>query len=149
MKSEKEILKETTIEILNTIISFYGDNSCFFKRMINTTENVNRVSDLKMALNDILECAKDMKPEEISFLDKNLSEKGLPTFTQLSNKKYKKLISIISRGRIKNENEFYLVNDFACDVTEGVITAQEREAVNKLIGDFEDQLASSPSEKNS
>ena len=140
MKSEKETLREVTIEILTTMKRFYGDSIIDFERIIEITHKCNKLNEIKMLLNDMTEWVKDMKPEEVVQLDDSLKEKGLPTFTQITNKKYKKLLSIISRGHIKNESEYYLVNDFVCDMTEGLITRNERKSANKLIGEYEEKL---------
>jgi hypothetical protein len=140
MKSEKETLREVTIEILTTMKRFYGDSNVDFEPFIEITRKCNRLNEIKMLLNDITEWGKHMKPEEMAQLDESLKNKRLPSFTQITNNKYKKLLAVISRGHIKNESEYYLVNDFACDVTEGLITENERQSINKLIGEYEEKL---------
>ena len=68
-------------------------------------------------------------------MDSELRSRGLITLAELRRRYSKDYKKIITRGRIKNETEYYLLRNVLDDPTEK--TPEEREMLEKLISDYE------------
>ena len=66
---------------------------------------------LRMAINDTLEMITDLPQAEIDRLDMLLSQEALPTVAFVRARFSKVLRGIMKRGRIRTEDEYYLVRN--------------------------------------
>ena len=90
---------------------------------------------LRMAINDIVEDSFHFDPAKVEKMDSELRSRGLITLAELRRRYSKDYKKIITRGRIKNETEYYLLRNLLDDPTEK--TPEEREMLEKLISDYE------------
>ena len=75
------------------------------------------LTGLKQAVNDILEDVEDLSPEQIVAADTSLRSAGSATFTELVNRRAKLHKSILRRGKIRSDTEFYLVSSLLADTS--------------------------------
>ncbi len=95
-------------------------------------------SGVKMMVNDLLEWGSGLNSEEKDEINKILLDKKLPTFDQMSNKAVKKIRRFIIRGKILNDEEYYLIKNFLDDEDNRKnFNADEIERINSLIRNFE------------
>ena len=83
MKTEKETIREFSVELLNHIQHLNGEPDKIISGMIKSVESCNNLSQLKMVKRDMLEWTQDITGSELEKLDQRLSEKGLPTLTNM------------------------------------------------------------------
>ena len=75
------------------------------------------LTGLKQAINDILEGSEELTPTEIAAADVFLSQAGAITLTEALRRRSRLYKSILKRGKIRNDTEFYLVSAILADTT--------------------------------
>jgi hypothetical protein len=90
----------------------------------------------RQGINDVLEGLRDWKPERIRELDIALRNDGYITITELRRRYASRYKSILKRGLLRNETDYYLVKDILGDV-ESPIAAEEREHLGQMVLAFE------------
>ena len=68
-------------------------------------------SGLSMAIGDVVEFTSGWPPADVARCDSELSESGLPTLTEVQARFSKVIQRVIRRGRIKNDEEFYIIRN--------------------------------------
>jgi hypothetical protein len=95
---------------------------------------------LGMAINDTLEMSWDLRPAEVTALDRDFSERGIITLSELRRRYSRHFRGVLKRGKIRDETEYYLVAgiiaSFTADVTEDELTK-----LSAMVGAYEDQVA--------
>ena len=94
------------------------------------------VTGFRQAVNDVIEMQEDLEPWQIHEIDKRLSEIGLPTLSAMSEKKFRTLLSIIGRGRIRSDSEYYIVNSYISDADQSKISPSEKQRAEQLLFDY-------------
>ena len=89
---------------------------------------------LSLAIGDIIELTSRWSVSEMASIDAELTDAGLPTLSTIRLRFSKAVGSIIRRGRIRNEAEYYLVRN-AADVD-----AERRELLFGLLDTWEASL---------
>jgi len=89
---------------------------------------------LSLAIGDIIELTSRWSVSEMASIDAELTDAGLPTLSTIRLRFSKAVGSIIRRGRIQNEAEYYLVRN-AADVD-----AERRELLFGLLDTWEASL---------
>ncbi len=97
----------------------------------------NSITGFRQAVTDAVEFHEDLKPSQIRELDLLLSEQGLPTLSAMSEKKFRSLLTILGRGQIRSESEYYIVKSYVVDVDSIVISDDNRRLGEQLIVDYE------------
>jgi hypothetical protein len=67
------------------------------------------ISGVRQAANDMLELVADLKPEEIAEIDAELNSLDIPTLTAMLDKTYRKFLSIESRNKVRNEDDWRIL----------------------------------------
>jgi hypothetical protein len=86
---------------------------------------------LKMAINDCVEMASDWQPSKVSQLDDALRLAGIITLSAVRHRYTKNVASILKRGKLRTEVEYYLVAGVLADVSTP-LTHQERLALEAM-----------------
>jgi hypothetical protein len=66
-------------------------------------------SAVLMMCRDLLEATQDYAGEELALYDQALASQGAPTLSAMRVRHWKLVPKILKRGRIKNDDEYYLV----------------------------------------
>ncbi|MCF3648204.1 hypothetical protein [Synoicihabitans lomoniglobus] len=99
-------------------------------------ERRNAVAGMKQGVNDVLTMARHLPTEARTEIDSALAVKDLPSLRKMEAGLKKKHRTILKRGRIKNEEEFYLVAEILSDL-EFDVTDFERTQLEKIALDFD------------
>ena len=94
------------------------------------------ISGMKQAMNDALTMAKDRPAQERQKIDATLAAKGLPSLRKMEAILKKKHQRILARGRIKDDEEFYIVAEILSDV-DFPISGLERNKLGEISRDYE------------
>jgi len=92
---------------------------------------------LRMAINDCIEVTARWPPEKIAAFDAELRANGLLALSTIRRRFSKRLHSILKRGRIRTEVEYYLVRGAIEDPT---MADDEVTAMHDLLTAFETNL---------
>ena len=68
-------------------------------------------SGLGMAIGDVVEFASDWPVSEVTACDRELSQLGLPTLSQVRARFSKLAQRVVRRGQIKSDDEFYALRN--------------------------------------
>jgi hypothetical protein len=90
---------------------------------IRTTRSIRGIRE---AARDMVEMCEDLPADRISMLDARLIHDGLPTLTQMRDRRYRELLTILSRGHINSDVESRLVNGFVVDMEPASSSGQRR-----------------------
>ena len=80
---------------------------------------------LRMALNDCVEQSLGWAPDRVSEIDRDFLAQGLMSLSQVRLQYSRKYASIVKRGRLRNDEELFLVQGILADQSLS-ISAQER-----------------------
>ena len=95
------------------------------------------LSGLRQASRDMVEMCQDLADDQVAALDARLASKGLPTLTHMRDRRYRSMLAILSRGRIKSDEEFRLLNSFVSDVDSPHLSEANRTRAETLLGEYE------------
>lgn len=93
---------------------------------------------LVMAINDCLEMSAHFTQADVKTADANLNQAGLPTLSALRLRFWKRIQSVLKRGRIRTEIEYYAIKN-AAEIPQA---EADRARLWALIEEFEAQAAS-------
>ena len=88
---------------------------------------------LKMAIGDTIEMCSDMPLPDVMLIDEGCRLNGLPTLSEVRSRFSRNLKSIVRRGAIRNETEYYLVRN----AIELASDDDERAKLQTLLTQFE------------
>ena len=137
MQSEKEKIRKFSIELIKAIDSISKGLLQSKDEMISTIEKCNNLSQLRIVLSDMLEWTQDIKGAELDGINTNLASMGLPSLSLMRDKKYKKLMNILSKSKIICDSEYNLVIAYLNDVNNSCLSENEISKANKLMVDYE------------
>ncbi len=107
MSTEKEKLVGFTIALMEELgpaeFLDYVDREAWLK---------SPIAGVRQAANDMLEATGDIAGDELNRLNTVLSDKGLPTLSNMRDKSFKKVIQLLSRNKLKSEDEWRLLRAF-------------------------------------
>jgi hypothetical protein len=95
------------------------------------------VRGLREAARDMVEMCEDLAADRVSALDARLANEGLPTLTQMRDRRYRTLLTILSRGHIESDDECRLVNGFVADMESARLSDDNRAMANALLLAYE------------
>jgi hypothetical protein len=90
---------------------------------------------LGMAVGDMIEAADAWQPDIVAKVDRKLRDLELPTLSAMRLDFGKRIESIVKRGRIRNDAEYYLARNAA------EISGMPEHEIWKLLADYEDAPA--------
>jgi hypothetical protein len=89
-----------------------------------------------MAARDAVEWCQDLAGEELVRLDSELAAKGLPTLSAMRNAMCRKALAVLTRGRVRTEEEWCLLNGFVANDADRVLSPTERNDAERLVHEF-------------
>ena len=101
---------------------------------IRTTRSLR---GLREAARDMVEMCQDLTADQVAAFDLRLVDDGLPTLTQMRDRRYRSLLAILSRGRIRSDDEYRLVNSFVSDIDAPHLSPDARSKANVLLASYE------------
>ncbi len=99
-----------------------GDSATFLKAFDEISEAHGKggaLKGLRQAANDVLQDLSDMKPELLSTIDLAARSAGVVTLSELRRRYSRKYKSILRRGSLRSETEYYLVKGVVDDSLHG------------------------------
>lgn len=100
------------------------------------TTRSEMISGMKQGINDTLTMAKWASSDERKAIDAALAAKGLPSLRKMEAVLKKKHQRILTRGTIRNDEEFYIVAEILADL-EFEIEATDRAKLEKISHAYE------------
>jgi hypothetical protein len=94
------------------------------------------LSGLKIAVGDCIEMSFLWSYTQVNEADEALRANGIVTLTEIRRRYSRRFKAIIKRGKIRNEQEYYLVKAASSDP---MIPATEESALQSLLEDFEER----------
>jgi hypothetical protein len=143
MKNNVERLRlvgfcKTTIDYILSL----SPNSDDMKKIISEIDwNKIKLVEARMMANDMIEWGSTLSKDQISVLDSILQTSGFPTFTVMKYRNYRKFLKILSRGFIKSESEFYLIQNFLSDADSKDFSEEELTQAEKLSRAYETSIS--------
>src|SRR5688500_10970973 len=77
--------------------------------MARCINDCKSLSGLREVARDMVEWSRDLDGESVSKLDVALLTAGAPTLSQMRDKRYRTFAKILSRGHVRNDDEYRLV----------------------------------------
>ena len=148
-KMSKE--KELEFEELSLFLEFYSTNVSGIQRedpihpsnclveIVDKFGKSKALQGLKQAINDTLEDTASWDSNTVSKLDEQLRVNGTITLSMLRTRYWSTYKSILKRGKIKNESEYYLIRGLECELDNG-IPQEQRTLLAELVRDFEERV---------
>ena len=93
------------------------------------------LNGLRQAINDSVEMSLHFDHATVEKLDSELRSRGIVTLSEMRRRYSKSYAKIMKRGRIKSENEFYLLRNVLNDPTEK--TPEELKLLEELLSNYE------------
>ena len=94
---------------------------------------------LMMAINDCIEMSSGWGTEKIVVLDAELKNSGIITLTELRHQYSRQYARVVKRGRITNEEEYYLLKGIL-DGDSLKITDPEKESLIMMLDSYENKI---------
>lgn len=92
---------------------------------------------LRMAVNDLLDSSRDFSRESVVAADQFLSGKGCATLSAMRERVWKTVPKILRRGRIRDDEEYYLTMERLNDTSDSGFAQADRVAANQLVAAYE------------
>jgi hypothetical protein len=91
----------------------------------------------RMAINDTLEMTIDLDQDTLRHADEFLSQRGCRTLTSMRHQVRQTIPKILRRGRIRNDEEYYLIIERLNDMTETGFQGSDREKAGSMVLEYE------------
>ena len=129
MKSEKE-------QLVDFVFFMFEENGMekLLQRESKDDWLSSPIKGVRQAANDMVEMTQDIKDKELEIIDIKLNYLGLPTLTILRQEEYKRLIKILSKGKLKNEDEWRVLRSFT---ENDDIDESQKIYIQKLLDEYE------------
>ena len=131
MNDEKERLRRFVLTILEHIDFPTTASSYDLIRMTNS------LRILRSSASEIVEFRDDMSADQISEIDRDLLQQGLPSLTQMADRRHRELRHILLRNCIKSGDEWRLVDSYVGTLDSNVLSDQERDQAGRLLAEYE------------
>jgi hypothetical protein len=93
------------------------------------------LNGLHQEINDCIEMSFHLDPEEVDQLDKHLRDRNIVTLSELRRRYSKRYATVVKRGQIKSDTEYYLIRNVLNDPT--AKADGESELLQNLVADYE------------
>ncbi len=91
---------------------------------------------LKQAIGDAIDETQRLSPAEVAKMDRYFRDRGVVTLSQLRARYWSKYASILKRGHIRDDTEYYLIVGVLADLS-GPTTDLGRIKLQNLVGAYE------------
>lgn len=95
---------------------------------------------LGLALGDILEDSWHFSPDEAAEIDRDFASRGIVTLSELRRRNSRQFRSVLKRGKIRSEEEYYLIAGILASFTTDA-TDDERRRLDGMIAVYENDAA--------
>lgn len=139
-KQELIHLRDYCIAIFNYIDTIAADNNShkvtqLFLNSIDAVYNRADLKGMRKMASEVSEWGRSLSNDQIGELNKILNEKyGQDLF---SDKEFKKIQSIITKGRIDHLNEYQLLKNYFNDNFSDIERKQEMNSINLIIEEYQ------------
>ena len=99
--------------------------------------DIGEIRGMRMAFNDTLDMAKDLSYAQKEELNAILREKFGTDLNEQNNKNYKKIKRVIQRGKIKTDEEYYLLKERIDEIYDDESKREEVEELGTLLLNYE------------
>ena len=106
------------------------------RHMVAATGKAKALAGLRQAASDFVESLQDFDHQQVEILDAALKRAGIVTLTELRRRHSRKYKSILKRGSVRDEAEYYLITAILNDCSDS-IDSQEVDRLNSILLDFE------------
>jgi len=94
------------------------------------------IAGLRQAAHDMVAWSRTVPAELTREADAHLKKRGSLTLTAMINRVSSIVPRVLKRGRIRNDEEFYVMKELLNDVAHG-LAGRDRDRAEKLVGAFE------------
>ncbi|KFL35704.1 hypothetical protein [Arenimonas donghaensis] len=106
------------------------------RHMVATLGKSKALVGLRQAASDAVEALQDFDHQQVEVLDSALKRAGIVTLTELRRRHSRKYKSILKRGSVRNEAEYYLIAAVMNDCSDS-LDSQEIDRLNSILSNFE------------
>ena len=99
--------------------------------------NCNNLRELRAAAADMVEMCQDITGEQLADLDSLLNEKGFPSLSEMRDRGLRRLREILSKERIRSDDDWRFVESYLSDVESDVLSGKERDAADRMLAEYE------------
>ena len=78
-----------------------------------------------------------MSGDQVGALDRRLAGKGLPSLTEMRSRVWRTIPKILKRGRIRNDEEYYLLKEKVIDMADTTLDEESRKFADHLLFEYE------------
>jgi len=128
---EHEQLRGFSLAVLDQLGSPFPEESL---APIRTTRSLR---GLREAARDMVEMCQDLASDQVAALDARLARDAFPTLSQMRDRRYRSLLTVLSRGRIESADEFRLVSSFVSDADSPHLSSPTRARIDALLRAYE------------
>ncbi len=118
----------------NTEFSSFGPLSDFWRAGHPFSESL---SGVRQAVGDFLEMTRDFTPQELKEADAYLTERGAVTLTDMRRQIWQLIPKILKRGKIRNDEEYYLLKERAISLDDPEMSDETRKLADRLLYEYE------------
>lgn len=97
-----------------------------------------------MAVQDLLEMSRDLTPSGVSAADRWLAQRGVARLSEMRAEVWRTIPKVLARGRIRSEEEYYLVIERLNDVDDLDLCERDRRRLELIAASFADRVAVRP-----
>lgn len=94
------------------------------------------INGIRQAASDAVEMCIDLTGQALSELDAQLDSSGFPTLTAMRYSTYRRAFKVLSRGEIRSDTEWYLLNTLVSSTDETSLSNHERTVAEQLLGKY-------------
>jgi len=94
---------------------------------------------LGLALNDMLEMSWRFKPEDVRAIDHDFSARGIITLSEMRRRYSRQFRTVLKRGKIRTDEEFYLVSGILASFTTDA-SDDQRSQLDAMVAAYEDAV---------
>ena len=136
-QKELEIMKDWILIVHDYIFKDDEDILEEDKLYIIKAFEIGEIRGMRMAFNDTLDMAKDLSYAQKEDLNAILREKFGTDLNEQNNKNYKKIKRVIQRGKIKTDEEYYLLKERIDEIYDDESKREEVEELGTLLLNYE------------
>ena len=129
-----ERLNGFVVRVLEFMRTNHGDP--IFEQYLSAVNKPLSSRQMSMVISDLVEWMQDVSGEELSVLDGQLSEEGLPTLSLMRDRKDRVFGTILSQGNITSDDEYRIIAARLSDMGKP-LPESDRALANRIIEQYE------------
>lgn len=94
-------------------------------------------SGLRQAVGDFLEMTRDFTGQELREADAYLTKQGAASLTEMHRQIWQLIPKILKRGKIRNDEEYYLLKERAISMDDPEMSDETRRFADRLVYEYE------------